>query len=434
MKKTIIFFLTIQSIICFGQEQSLGLKFTPADQLQGIPLASTPYSGAELPNSFDLSSTLPPAGNQGRQNSCVAWTVAYAYKSYQEKKEENSNYIVNGQLNLNAVFSPAFIYNQINNGVDGGSYFTDALNVLSQQGALKWVDMPYNELDYLTKPNTAQKNKAKNYRIDFWRRVNIYDQKEVKAQINSGFPVIIGAMVDNDFSVRGRSLSGQDYIWSNASGIQQGGHAMLVVGYDDSTGAFKVLNSWGKDWGRDGYCWITYNLFPQVVKEGYVMKDAINSVDNAPRPNPVVNPTSDLQANIVVNNVQHNFNDNQLGQVMRFTGTVNLPQNIGKTVQIVVKFYYNDGHGGKGLPVGSYSTYFMMPDGTAACGTPKSNALTGNNQWFASMPYQYLNVPRGSYVYGQYQLRTSYLIAEPVLYIDDFAVQIGQLIPFYVNL
>lgn len=434
MKKAIIFFLTVQSIFCFGQEQNLGLKFTPADQLQGIPLASTPYSGDELPNSFDLSGNFPPAGNQGRQNSCVAWTVAYAYKSYQEKKETNSNYVVNGQLNLNAIFSPAFIYNQINNGVDGGSYFTDALNILSQQGAVKWVDMPYNEQDYLTQPNTSQKNIAKNYRIDFWRRVNIYDQKEVKAQINAGFPVIIGAMVDNEFSVRGRNLSGQDYIWSSAGSTQQGGHAMLVVGFDDSRGAFKVLNSWGKDWGRDGYCWITYNLFPQVVKEGYVMKDAINSVDNTPRPNPVVNPTSDLQANIVVNNVQHNFNDLQLGQVMRFSGTVNLPQNIGRNVQIVVKFYYNDGQGGKGLPVGSLSSYFMMPDGTAACGTPKSNTLTGVNQWFASMPYQYLNTPRGGYVYGQYQLRTSYLIAEPVLYIDDFAVQVGQLIPFYVNL
>jgi hypothetical protein len=434
MRKTIIFLFVIQSMICFGQEEGLGLKFTPEDQLQGIPLASTPYSGTELPNSFDLSNKLPPAGNQGRQNSCVAWTVAYAYKSYQEKLEENSNYIMGGQLNLNAVFSPAYIYNQINNGVDGGSYFTDALNILSQQGAVKWVDMPYNELDFLTKPNSSLKNKAKNYRIDFWRRVNIYDQKEVKAQINAGFPVIIGAMVDKDFQDKGRISAGQDYVWSSTGNNPKGGHAMLVVGFNDSKGAFKVLNSWGKDWGRDGYCWISYNLFPQVVREGYVMKDAINNVDNVTRPNPVVNPTSDLPANIIVSNVQHNFVDNQLGQVMRFNGTFNLPQNIGKNVQIVIKFYYNDGHGGKGLPVGSSSTYFMMPDGTAACGTPKVNALAGINQWFASMPYQYLNVPRGGFVWGQYQYRTTYLIAEPVLYIDDFAVQVGQLIPFYVNL
>jgi hypothetical protein len=434
MRKIIILLLSIQSIICFGQEEGLGLKFTPEDQLQGIPLASTPYSGTELPTSFDLSYKLPPAGDQGQQNSCVAWAVAYAYKSYQEKIEENSNYIMGGQLNLNAVFSPAYIYNQINNGVDGGSYFSDALNILSQQGAVKWVDMPYNELDFLTQPNSSLKNMAKNYRIDFWRRVNIYDQKEVKAQINAGFPVIIGAMVDKDFQDKGRISAGQDYVWSNTGNNPKGGHAMLVVGFDDSKGAFKVLNSWGKDWGRDGYCWITYNLFPQVVREGYVMKDAINNVDNVTRPNPVVNPTSDLQANIIVSNVQHNFVDNQLGQVMRFNGTFNLPQNIGENVQIVIKFYYNDGHGGKGQPVGSSSTYFMMPDGTAACGTPKVNTITGINQWFTSMPYQYLNVPRGGFVWGLYQYRTTYLIAEPVLYIDDFAVQIGQLIPFYVNL
>lgn len=412
----------------------MGLKFTPADQLQGIPLASTPYSGAELPNAFDLSGQLPPAGNQGRQNSCVAWAVAYAYKSYQERKEENTNYLTNGQVNLNVVFSPAFIYNQINNGMDGGSFFTDALNVLSQQGAVKWADMPYNDTDYLTRPTATQRDRARNYRIDFWRRVNIYDQKEIKAQLVAGFPVIIGAMVDREFFDRGKNLAGQDYIWREAGNNQPGGHAMLVAGFDDAKGAFKVLNSWGKDWGRDGYCWITYGLFPQVVREGYVMKDAINSADTAPRPNPVVNPTNDLPANLSVTNVQHNFNDPQLGQVMRFNGTFNLPQNIGRNVQIVVKFYYNDGQGRKGLPVGSFSTYFMMPDGTAACGTPQSTAVPGINQWFASMPYQFLNVPRGSYVRGQYQLRNTDLIAEPVLYVDNFAVQVGQLIPFYVRL
>lgn len=422
----------IQSLFSFGQESGLGLKFTPSEQLQGIPLASTPYSGAELPARVDLSNLMPPAGNQGRQNSCVAWAVAYAYKSYQEMMEENSQYRINGQLNLDAVFSPAFIYNQINNGQDGGSYFADALNVLSQQGAVKWADMPYNEFDYLTQPNSVQINKAKKYRIDFWRRVNVFDQKEIKAQINAGYPVIIGAMVDKEFEIMGRNLTTQDYIWNSASGQQQGGHAMLIVGYDDAKGAFKVLNSWGKNWGRDGYCWITYSFFPQVVREGYVMKDAINSTDDIPRL--VDNPISDLQANFAVNNVQHNIQDLTFGPVMRFDGIVSLPQNIGKNVQIVIKFYFNDGYGRKGLPVGGLSTNFMMPDGTAACGTPKTNALSGNNTWFANMPYQYLNIPRGSYMWGQYQFRTSYLIAEPVLYIDDFAVQAGNLIPFYVNL
>ena len=119
---------------------------------------------------------------------------------------------------------------------------------------------------------------------------------------------------------------------------------------------------------------------------------------------------------------------------MRFFGNVDLPNGIGRQVQIVVKFYLNDGRNGKGTPVGSFSPYFMMPDGSAACGTPKLGIMPGNQNWFASMPYQSLNVPRGRYVFGRYQPRTTYLVAEPILYIDDFAVETGQLIPFFVNL
>jgi hypothetical protein len=435
MKQLLITFsILFYSIIAFGQDVALGLKFTPTEQLQGIPMASTPFAGEDLPRTIDLSNRMPPAGNQGRQSSCVAWAVGYACKSYQEKYEENTSYWSGSSINRNAVFSPAFIYNQINNGVDGGSLFTDALNVLSQQGAVKWSDMPYNESDYLTRPNSSLKNNAKKYKIDFWRRVNFVDSKEVKAQLNAGFPVIIGAMIDRGFVNSGRNSAGQDFTWSASSGEQLGGHAMLVVGYDDSKSAFKVLNSWGQDWGNDGYCWISYSFFSNAIREAYVMKDAINGTDSNPRPNPVVNPTSDLTANFQINNVQHNLQDNRFGQVMRFNGMADLPQGIGHKVQVVVRFYLNDGRNGKGVPVGSLSSSFMMPDGSAACGTPKSNVIPGNQQWYASMPYQSLNVQRGGYNYGRYQPRTTYLIAEPTLYIDDFAVETGQLIPFFVNL
>jgi hypothetical protein len=379
---------------------------------------------------------MPPAGNQGNQNSCVGWAVAYGGKSYQEKIEENNSFMNGPALNTQAVFSPAFIYNQINNGVDGGSLFTDALNVVSQQGAVKWAEMPYTDQDFRRRPNQQQTEKAKKYRIDFWRRVNIADVKEVKAQVNAGYPVVIGAMIDQGFQSGGKITAGKDYIWNSASGQELGGHAMVVVGYSDAKAAFKILNSWGIEWGNQGYCWISYSFFPNVVREGYVMKDAVNTADNTkPNPDPVVvNPTSDLKANFQITNVQHNIQDAQLGLIMRFNGMVDLPQGIGKLVQIVIRFYFNDGRNGKGMPVRSLSQYFMMPDGTAVCGTPKAPVQTGNLPWFASMPYLYLDVPKGGYVYGQYQTRTTYLLAEPTLYIDGFAVKTGQLIPFYVNL
>jgi len=111
-----------------SQELNTGLVFTPQDQLLGIPLASSPYAGTELPPAVDLSVGMPPPGDQGHQNSCVAWAVAYALKSYQENVELHW-----GLGTSDHVFSPAFIYNQINNGADGGSSFADALNLVSSR-------------------------------------------------------------------------------------------------------------------------------------------------------------------------------------------------------------------------------------------------------------------------------------------------------------
>ena len=43
-----------------------------------------------------------------------------------------------------------------------------------------------------------------------------------------------------------------------------GGHAVVAVGYDDnkvvgkSKGAIRIRNSWGLNWGEQGYGWLPY--------------------------------------------------------------------------------------------------------------------------------------------------------------------------------
>lgn len=37
-----------------------------------------------------------------------------------------------------------------------------------------------------------------------------------------------------------------------------GGHALLLVGWDDALGAWEVRNSWGGNWGRDGYLYLRW--------------------------------------------------------------------------------------------------------------------------------------------------------------------------------
>ena len=85
-----------------------GLKLATPEQLRGVPLAFTPFAGAELPPRVDLSKDMPPPGFQGNLNSCVGWAMAYGLKSYQEKLEQKRPYFKGTNIDSNAVFSPSF--------------------------------------------------------------------------------------------------------------------------------------------------------------------------------------------------------------------------------------------------------------------------------------------------------------------------------------
>ena len=69
-------------------------------------------------------------------------------------------------------------------------------------------------------------------------------------------------------------------------GEEPGGHAMVIVGYDDRKQAFKLINSWSTDWGKKGFGWVSYDLLEATVANGdrfeaYVMIDEIN--ENSPQ-------------------------------------------------------------------------------------------------------------------------------------------------------
>lgn len=413
-------------------EYATGLKLTPPDQLRGIPLAATPFAGAELPAKVDLSDRLPTPGQQGRQNSCVAWTVAYALKSYQEQNEN--------RWGLSApahVFSPAFLYNQLNNGSDGGIYFADALNFVSSNGAATFDQMPYSDTDFHTQPSQAAKNSARIYRIDTWRQVNVQDTKEVKAQLAAGYPVMIGAMVDQGFQALRAGES-----WRQHSGKALGGHAMLLVGYDDARGAFRVMNSWGAQWSDHGFAWIDYTFFRTAVREAYVAKDAQDGAGPAPTPpppGPSPTPPAPIASTVAfgVTAVTPNVTDPTYGLGMTFAGALTMPQTINGKLQIVIRIYQQTPQGL--VPVRSIYSAYSTTDGFSATGTPPFQVTSGQPQgnWSAFFPYAALYVPHGLTWNGYQWIGQGYqsnLVAIPILYMDDFGVGQGQQIPFPVVL
>ena len=245
---------------------------------------------SSLPPSVDLSHHFPRPGHQGIQNSCVGWAVGYALKSFQERLEERWE-----DFTPATVFSPAWIYNQINRGADRGSLIYEALELVVQRGAATLQTMPYDHRNYWAQPTLAATTEAAQYRAASWWRLS--DTRQIKAALFQRLPVVIGMQVYGGFS----ALWGPNSVYNRFDGRHLGGHAVTIVGYDDSRfgGAFRIVNSYGSGWGDGGYFWLPYRYLRQVVSEAYVLHDGANDrqqpVDVPRRPEPTVPYLPNLQ-------------------------------------------------------------------------------------------------------------------------------------------
>ncbi|GEQ19483.1 MULTISPECIES: C1 family peptidase [Clostridium] len=240
------------------------------EKISGINKISPDKAKEALPSKVDLTSKFPKVTNQGNLGSCVAFATGYADKTYQEGVEWQWS------LNTNKhIFSPAYIYSQIHLSDDadgGGSQFSDAFNLLEDKGCTTLSDMPYDGNDYgwETTPTEEQDTTAANYKAANWNQLADGDYNAIKAELASGNPVVIGIPVYPDFD----NLNASNPIYDTISGQSRGGHALCVVGYDDSKKAIKIINSWGTSWGINGYGWISYDLIQSQNIEAYAMTDA----------------------------------------------------------------------------------------------------------------------------------------------------------------
>ncbi|NVO11865.1 MAG: C1 family peptidase [Bacteroidales bacterium] len=240
-------------------QHSLGCNLLPAEEYAKIPVVKDPVGFA---SKTVVTLACPPVGNQGGEGSCVAWGSTYAARSILWHKDHVAAY----SQSVN-IFSPEYVYNQIkaSSSCTSGSYVTDALSLLYNQGVCRWSLMPYTDVSCSTLPNATQKADAKLYWTNSYGAVTI-STSAFKAQLNAGFPIIVAGPVNNAYMNLGSGV-----VLSTFSGSSLGGHCQCIVGYDDTKSAFKVMNSWGTSWGSAGFGWIKYGYETSWWTEAYVM-------------------------------------------------------------------------------------------------------------------------------------------------------------------
>ena len=252
-------------------DQGYGSLPIPPEEYALLASADRAGSSVALPPQMDLSPYFPLPGNQGEQSSCVGWATAYALKSYQERLE------MGWAFTQNHIFSPAFIYNQLNGGQDRGSRIDLALELIVAQGAATLASMPYDVDDFRSQPSASARQEAAGFRAAASTRIN--SSRDVKAYLAARTPVVAHLEICENFD----DLQGPNAVYNSFVGTCEG-HAVTFTGYDDSLfgGAFRVLNSWGQDWGDEGYFWLPYRFFRHAVDHAFILVDADNSAPSFP--------------------------------------------------------------------------------------------------------------------------------------------------------
>jgi len=272
----------------------LGFKPTSPESAGRYAAAERRFSmeaGSQIATSIDLSSQLPPVGDQGSQGSCVAWATSYYYKSWLEKQEHTEWNLSNPQYQ----FSPSFVYNQTNGGVDYGSTFPDAFDTMQTKGDVDIAEMPYDQGNHTLKPTASQLEAAKPYRIPagwsyLWLNggtgpfVSPNNIASAKEWLNDGKLIVMGIPVYSDFPDFGGRSPKAYYDYNGSAGFV-GGHGVCISGYNDNInpggknadhrGGFKVVNSWGPYWNGSskGFVYLSYDFVKRYVWEAWTMAD-----------------------------------------------------------------------------------------------------------------------------------------------------------------
>ncbi len=251
-------------------------------------------SDAPLPPRVSLAGKLFGVRDQGSRGTCVAF-ASTALREY--------------LAGCSTELSEQFLYWACKS-IDGcpdmeGTLIHTAMSALSTKGICQSEIWPYNPEriegnESQSPPPDGAQQSALGFTMQYTRTVapnivNHYKQVLSGADGLGGMPVVIASLVFNSW-LRSAATRQSGKITMPLPGEEplMGGHAMLVVGYQDDTsvpggGYFIVRNSWSEDWALKspeaaGHALMPYAYVERCVVEafsGRQMTVKLDSTENA---------------------------------------------------------------------------------------------------------------------------------------------------------
>jgi C1A family cysteine protease len=205
---------------------------------------------AQLPSNMDLRPDCPPIYDQGQLGSCTANAIgaAHAFAQLRQFKKD---------------FMPSRLFIYFNERVmehtvetDSGAMIRDGIKSVANLGVCPETSWPYDINRFRDKPAAQCYTEAEKNQVTVYRRV-LQNLHQLQGALANSTPVVFGFSVYETFEGQDVAQSGVVPMPSRGEKLL-GGHAVLAVGYDDASQRFIVRNSWGPNWGQQGYFTMPY--------------------------------------------------------------------------------------------------------------------------------------------------------------------------------
>ena len=256
-----------------------------ARDLHYVPVVNT----ASLPEAVDLRPSCPPVYDQMDLGSCTANAIGAAIQYNQMQTGKPS-------------FVPSRLFIYYNERVleasiklDAGAMIRNGIKTVVRLGAPPEEIWPYDESAVFTQPHPDAYAAAKLDLVSLYCRVG-QTLPLLQTCLEEGFPIVF----------RCTCFPSMDHTWDDGAipmpgptEQADGGHCMLIVGYNSASRTFLVRNSWGMQWGQLGYGTMPYDyiLSPQWTTDLWTIRSvterAAKPLDSNPQ---MANSTTALPA------------------------------------------------------------------------------------------------------------------------------------------
>ncbi len=228
-----------------------------------MTLSSSSYRG--MPPAHSLEQYAPYAGDQGEYGTCMAWATAYGAASILFAQTHG---ITDREKITKAAFSPTYLFQNMvstNDNCQSGASPGKAIEAMIMKGVPFLRTVPYScaKTWGVSAEEEAKQYRPLDFHLVFGTTKDPADEnlkvEGTKKALLENTPLIVGFGLPKSFFLVKSDVWNPDP--TEVSGDwKHSRHAMTVIGYDDRKegGSFLLLNSWGKNWGRNGLVWVRY--------------------------------------------------------------------------------------------------------------------------------------------------------------------------------